>query len=121
MKAALAIDRRDLVRWFTSPASYVFTLVFIGLCAGFQFMQEKFFLNNLANLALLNEVFPYILLFFAPAVAMGTWADERRHGTDELLLTLPVSDGALVAGQGLPALGNHAASLAFRLNVIAHL
>ena len=121
MKAALAIARRDLVRWFTSPTSYVFTLVFIGLCAGFQFMQEKFFLNNLANLALLNEVFPYIVIVFAAAVAMGTWADERRHGTDELLLTLPVSDRALVAGKYLAALGIYAASLAFALTFIVDL
>ena len=119
MNAALAIARRDLIRWFTNPTGYVFIFVFIALCGFAQFIwDDQFFLDNLANLSPLNSAFPYILLFFAPAIAMGTWADERRHGTDELLLTLPLGDSTLVAGKYLAALGIYAASLAFALSFI---
>ncbi|HEY3226629.1 MAG TPA: Gldg family protein, partial [Planctomycetota bacterium] len=119
MTAALSIARRDLVRWFTNPTGYVFIMVFIGLCTATQVLPPRFFLDNFANLGPLNVYFPYILLFFAPAVAMGTWADERRHGTDELLLTLPVPDGALVAGKFLAALGIYGVALFFSLTLVA--
>lgn len=103
MSAMLTVARRELGAYFTSPVATVFIVVFLVLQGALTFNGGGFFESNQANLAPFFAFLPWVLVLLVPAITMRLWAEERRLGTVELLLSLPIRDGAAVLGKFLAA------------------
>jgi len=86
-----AIMKRELGGYFTSPIAYVFLVIFLLLTGFFTFTVGNFFERGEASLVSFFTWHPWLYLFLVPAVGMRLWSEERRLGTMELLLTMPVT------------------------------
>jgi ABC-2 type transport system permease protein len=91
MKTVVTIAKRELSSYFTSPVAYVFLVIFLLLAGFFTFTAGNFFERGEASLAAFFGWHPWLFLVLVPAVGMRVWAEERRSGTLELLLTLPIT------------------------------
>jgi ABC-2 type transport system permease protein len=103
MRNILSISKRELSGYFASPIAFVVIGIFLLLSSFFTFMVAGFFQRGEANLASFFTWFPWLFLFLVPAVGMGMWAEERRSGTMELLLTMPVSTFEAIIGKFIAA------------------
>lgn len=100
MSATAAVFKREFKGYFGTPLAYVFLVAFLSAAAFLPFSQNFFEIRD-ASLRLFFSNLPSLFAFFAPAVAMRMWAEERRTGTIELLLTLPVTLKQAVLGKFL--------------------
>lgn len=103
MATTLAILRREWKSYFSSPVAYVFLIVFLVLTNFLTFMVGRYYENSQADLRAFFFWFPWVYLILVPAAAMRLWAEERRAGTIELLLTLPVTMTQAILGKFLAA------------------
>jgi ABC-2 type transport system permease protein len=103
MRAMMLVFRRELAAYFATPVAAVFLIVFLALSAGMTFLMSGFFDVGEANLSGFFFWHPWLFLVLMPAIAMRLWAEERRSGTIELLMTLPVEPWKIVVGKWLAA------------------
>ncbi len=103
MNAVRAIFKREFAAYFATPLAYVFIVIFLFAMGAFTFYIGHFYDNGIADLSAFFTYHPWLYLFLVPAIGMRLWAEERRTGTLELLLTLPVPVWASVLGKFLAA------------------
>jgi len=103
MRNALIIARRELGAYFGTPLAYVFAVIFVALTGAFAFYLGSFFDRGQADLQGFFLYHPWLYLMLVPAVAMRLWAEERKTGTIELLMTLPISPWEAIVGKFLAA------------------
>ena len=103
---------RELAGYFATPVAYVFLVIFLGMAGAFSFYLGNFFERGQADLSSFFVFHPWLYLILIPALAMRLWAEERKSGTIELFLTLPISIGEAVLGKFLAAWAFTAIALA---------
>lgn len=102
-----SIAKRELKGYFASPVAYVFIVIFLLLVGFFTFMlgRAPFFRAGQANLDAFFTWHPWVFLFLVPAIGMRVWSEERRLGTIELLLTMPITAWQAIVGKFLASWG----------------
>ena len=103
MRNTLIVARRELGGYFATPVAVVFIVIFLALQGVLTFNLGNFFDRNQADLAPFFNFIPWVFLLLVPAITMRLWAEERRLGTIEMLLTLPITQTQAVLGKFLAA------------------
>ena len=98
-----AVFKREFTAYFTTPVAYVFLIVFLALAGALAFYIGNFFDRNQADLEAFFAFHPWLYLFLIPAISMRLWAEERKSGTVEFLLTMPMTLWDAVLGKFLAA------------------
>lgn len=116
--AALTVARRELAGYFATPVAYVFIVIFLMMAGALTFTLGGFFGRGQADLGPFFTFVPWLFLFLVPALTMRLWAEERRLGTIELLLTLPLPQWQAVVGKFLAAWAFCAIALALTFPLV---
>jgi len=117
-KPVRTIARRELASYFISPVAYVFLVIFLLLTGFFTFTVGAFFERGEASLVSFFVWHPWLYLVLVPAVGMRLWSEERRSGTLELLLTMPVTAWQAILGKFLASWAFLAIALALTFPVV---
>jgi ABC-2 type transport system permease protein len=103
MNGVAAVFKRELASYFATPIAYVFIVIFLVLAGVFTFFYGSFYETGQADLTAFFYWHPWLYLFLVPALSMRLWAEERKSGSIELLMTLPLEMWQAVAGKFLAA------------------
>ncbi len=103
MKHTMAIFKREMQAYFNSAIAYIVIIVFLGI-AGWFFASNMFLINQATVRQIVSIVLPLIMFFFVPAISMRLLAEEKRSGTLELLVTMPLESAEIVMGKFLASL-----------------
>ena len=105
MKKALALTRKELSSYLSTPAFYGAAVFFLVFCSVWLFFFQQYFIIGQATLRPYFGIFPIVYILVIPVITMKSWAEERKTGTVELLLTMPFTEWDLVLGKFLSTLG----------------
>jgi ABC-2 type transport system permease protein len=103
MNALCTVYKRELAAYFATPLAYVFIVIFLALAGAFTFFLGNFFERGQADLSPFFLFHPWLYLLLVPAISMRLWSEERKGGTIELLLTLPLTPAQAVIAKFLAA------------------
>jgi ABC-2 type transport system permease protein len=118
MKNVWVVAKRELSSYFTSPIAYIFLVIFLLLTGFFTFTAGQFFERGEASLGAFFGWHPWLYLVLVPAVGMRLWAEERRAGTIELLMTMPITAAQAILGKFLASWIFLAVALALTFPVV---
>ena len=103
MHSIATVFRREMASYFATPVAYVFIVIFLAMTGVMTFYVGNFFDRNQADLVAFFSFHPWLYLFLIPALSMRLWAEERRTGTIELSMTLPLTTTQILIGKFLAA------------------
>ena len=103
MSPLCTVYKRELAAYFSTPLAYIFIVIFLALAGAMTFFLGSFFERGQADLAPFFVFHPWLYLLLVPAISMRLWAEERKSGTVELLLTLPLTPAQAVLAKFLAA------------------
>ncbi|MFO8065286.1 MAG: ABC transporter permease, partial [Spirochaetia bacterium] len=117
MKPILTVARKEMAIYFNSPIAYIVVVFFLAFTSSWFFYIQQFLAQNVASMRSFFGIVPVVFVILLPAVTMRSWAEEHKLGTDEVLLTLPLSEAQAVVGKFCGAMGLLVIMLALTLPV----
>ena len=121
MNHVVSIFKKELRSYFSSPIGFVFIIFYLLVSNAFFFFVQDFFRQGQVTMRGYFAAMPWVFLFFVPAITMRLWAEEKKMGTVELLLTMPMKEWEIVAGKFLAAFAFLAITLLFSISIPASL